>query len=439
MTTLARPQPGDFAPYGSVPLGFEAVYTGQTDPGAPSSSDVYWTRYANTDGDEIMRYSLWGFCYTKEEDWTDEIRLINHMQAQLGPLDDDTRAIRAQIASLVPCDSGFPVTVDEILNAIGTGRLPQPAFHPGCWLSRGTRTTQPGQPASMRAIEAVLRAYLEGTPQGTSIAQYPYARGFVKRAYVWLGPVDQLTKVQRLMMERMLLPFEFFGKRTEDPLPVLADCFKEGGQGKALDAQISTLAGLPEIHAHYRQEYRDNLASIADPAKRALYTVCGHIADCVCELSDCHHSTFRRIERWIHGIGTLTWDIPTRPAHTESVRLGRALLGYALGLDRWLQGVPMQFLLLDLGHVDLGYDPKNEILRVYAYLGEERTPVKEWLAACLWFNLTLQPPAGLYEGREQHKELLATTAAQGIRVREWMDAALAAQEGSTDPDSKQGE
>jgi len=424
-------------PDGSLPIGFEAAYTGQTDPGGIDSSDVYWTYYADADGNVIMRYSLWGFCFTKEEDWTDEIRLLNRMQAQLGPLDGETRAIRAHIASLVPCDSGFPVSVDEILNAIGTGRLSQPAFHPGCWLSRGTRTTQPGQAASMRVIEATLRAYLEGQGPDTLIAQYPYARGFVERTYTWLGSAAQLTPVQRLMIERMLLPFEFFTKRTEDPAPVLADCFAESGHGKALDAQISALAGLPEIHANYRQEYRDNLAMITDPEKRALYTVCGHIADCVSELSDCHHSTFRRIERWIHGIGTLTWDIPTRQAHAESVRLGQTLLGYALGLDRWLQGVSMQFLLLDLGHVDLGFDPKNEILRVYAYLGEEHTPIKEWLAACLWFNLTLMPPASLYKWGHRHRGLLETAATQGISVREWMDDALkAAQEGSPDANSK---
>jgi len=52
-----------------------------------------------------------------------------------------------------------------------------------------------------------------------------------------------------------------------------------------------------------------------------------------------------------------------------------------------LLGIPLQFVLLDLGHIDVRFDPKNEILRVYAYLGEERTPVKEWLAACLWHNL----------------------------------------------------
>jgi len=86
----------------------------------------------------------------------------------------------------------------------------------------------------------------------------------------------------------------------------------------------------------------------------------------------------------------------------------------------------MQFLLLDLGHVDLGFDPKNEILRVYTYVGEERTPVKEWLAASLWFFLVLSPPASLYKWDRWHKELLETAMAQGISVREWMDAELAA-------------
>jgi hypothetical protein len=424
MTSAKRPQPGDFAPDESLQIGFEATYTGQTDLEALDRSDDMLTYDADVDGNVYMRYSLWGFCYTKPEDWTDEIRLINCRQAQLGPPDAETRAIRAQITSLVPCDSGFPVTVDELLNAIGTGRLPKPAFHPGCWLSRGTRTTQPGQPESMRVIETTLRAYLEGTPAHNLTTQHPYAHGFIERAYAWLGPSSKLTELQRLMLERVLLPFAVFGKHTEDRGAVFADCFEEGGRGKALDAEISALAGLPEIHANYRPEYRDNLASLTDPDKRALYTVCGHIADCVSELSDCHHSTFRRIERWIHGIGTLTWEIPTRTAHAESARLGRTLFGYALALDRWLQGVPMQFLLLDLGHVDLGFDPKNEILRVYAYLGQDYTPVKEWLAACLWFNLALMPPASLYKWGHRHKALLESASALGICVREWMDAAL---------------
>jgi hypothetical protein len=156
-----------------------------------------------------------------------------------------------------------------------------------------------------------------------------------------------------------------------------------------------------------------------------LYKVGGNIASGVYTLSDCHHNTFRCIESWIHGIGTGRSDIPTRKAESERQRLGRLLFGYVLALDKWLLGVPMQWLLLDLGHVDLGFDPKNEILRVYAYLGENDSAVKRWLTACLWHGLYHAPidqanPAGLV----RHQQLLEQAAALGISVREWMDSVV---------------
>ena len=83
----------------------------------------------------------------------------------------------------------------------------------------------------------------------------------------------------------------------------------------------------------------------------------------------------------------------------------------------------MQFLLLDLGHVDLGFDLKSEILRVYAYLGD-RTSVKEWLAACLWYTLVLERPASLYNWGHRHKSLLEQADATGISVRAWMNSQL---------------
>jgi hypothetical protein len=103
----------------------------------------------------------------------------------------------------------------------------------------------------------------------------------------------------------------------------------------------------------------------------------------------------------------------------ERARLGRLLFGYILGLDRWLLGEPMQFLLLDLGHVDLGLDPKNEILRVYAYLGEGRSPVKEWLAACLWYHLYAS-----MQRRNAHQALIARAAESGVSLRAWMERNL---------------
>jgi hypothetical protein len=96
------------------------------------------------------------------------------------------------------------------------------------------------------------------------------------------------------------------------------------------------------------------------------------------------------------------------------------LFGYALGLDRWLMCVPLQFLLLDFGHIDLGFDPRNNIVRVYACLGEERTPVKEWLSACLWYNLVHNQQGGLIS----HTDLIGQCKDKGITVHEWMDSAL---------------
>lgn len=417
---------GDFAPYEMVPVGFEAIYTGEHDAAALDTSDLYLTYVTDEDGHVFQQYSLWGFANPTEDDWDDEIRAINAMQAALGPLDDAARQIRAHIASLVGCDNGVPVTIDELLNAIGTGELPSLPFHNGCWLCRcDARTTQPLQTESMRVIEAVLRGYVKGESEATFRERYPFAEGFIERAYRWLGPVAELSEVQRLMLERMLLPFRFFTKRDPDRDAVYHQCFDEDKAGKAVDTRISAAASIPEIHANYTKAYKEQLAEIEDPEKRELYIICGHIVDCVSELSDCHHGMLRRIERWIHGIGKLQWEMPSRQPHAEATRLGQLFFGYALGLDRWLQEIPMQFVLLDLSHVDVGFNPKNEILRVYAYLGDDHTPLKRWLAASMWYKFVLEPPASLYRWGSRHKQLLACADQAGISIREWMDAMLA--------------
>lgn len=420
---MSTPNVNDFAPYACTRLGFESVYTGQRVLPKEAHADLHLAYGQDEEGNVYMTYSCWGFAHPREEDWNAEIRHINSLQERLGVLDESTRRIRAHIASLQCCDNGVPVTIDEILNAIGTGELPQPAFHPGCWLSMGTRTTQPGQIECMRTIEHVLRAYLDSDRQEDLIETNPLAEGFIKRTYEWLGPVGKLDEAQKLMFERLLLPFEFLAKRTEDRHAVNKDCFEPGGRGEAIDDQISRVAGLPKIYANYKRECGENLETLEDPRKRELYRVCCAMAHGLHELSDCHHSTFRWIESWIHGIGRFSLQIPSRQAGVEGKRLGRLIFGYALGLNRWLQGIPMQWLLLDLGHIDLGFDPKSEILRVYAYMGD-KTPVKEWLAACLWYTLVLERPASLYDWGHRHRELVETAQAKGINVREWMNVQL---------------
>lgn len=421
---------GRLVPYGTVPPGWEAVYTGEKSETITDSTDK--------EGNVIEKWSTWGSPF-ESKDWRDldeEIRCIIKTQEALGPLDDKIRQIRAHIASLTPCDSGLPVTVNELLAAIGRGRLNEPSFHNGCWHGEmwwESTSTQPRHHESMQIVYNVLTSYLAGEPETGFLQEYPHAAGFIRRTYQWLGPAASLTQLQKLLMERMLLPFEFFTKGSHT-VPVskwmegaeeahdaaMRDCYTEGGRGSEIDTEIAELAGLPRIFMMYPDQAR--MTQIEDPQKMDLYILCCGLAHGLHTLGDCHHSTFRWIENWIHAIGTGRWGIPTREAGIERERLGRILFGYLLGLDKWLLDKPMPFLLLDLGHIDLGFDPKNEIVMVYSYLGDNRTPVMQWLAACLWHNLMYNVSGLLWQNK--HKDLIEHARKHGISVREWMDALL---------------
>jgi hypothetical protein len=304
------------------------------------------------------------------------------------------------------------------------------------------QATQSFQIEAMATIQAVLQGYLQGKRKEEIIGQFPSARGFIERTCQGLGPRQELTQVQKLMLERALLPFEIFAKQgygapriswiDKDPElceRVFNDYMKP--RGEELDKEISTLVDLPPIHPSYQREFHENLKTVSSPEKKELYAICGDIAAGPYALSDCHHNTFRAIENWMYSIGTGKRGIPTRKKGAERERLGQLRFGYGLGLDKWLLGVPMQFLLLDLGHVDLGFDAKNEILRVYVYLGEEKMAVKEWLVASLWYNI-FHNPGGFHPADISvvHPTIFQAAAQAGISVREWMDSQLQGSTGS---------
>jgi len=411
-------------PYDMVSPGFEGLYTGERsgEPIQPHGWPI--SRSTDQSGNVVEKWSVWTW-RSDPSQWDEEVRCINAMQERLGPLSDDTRQVRAHIGSLVLCEPGIPLTVDELLAAVGRGRFLEPPLHNGCWCGAmwwEGRGTQHGQTDAMAAVEQILLGYLHGELAAASIERFPDAKGFVRRAYEWLPPVADLSHVQQLMMERMLLPFEFFAERNRDYRAVNRNCFEDGGRGSQLDSKISELAGLPRIHPEYKPEFRQALQSIDRPEKKDLYRICGAIAHGLHGLSDCHHSAFRWIERWVHDIGALRIGIPERNTGAERRRLAELLFGYTLGLDKWLLGQSMQFVLMDLAYVDLGCDPKNEILRVYACMGGSRTSVQQWLAACLWKALS---GAANPRGLEISKELNERAGGLGISTREWIDAQLA--------------
>jgi hypothetical protein len=408
------------------------------------------TLHSDEDGNLIRRWCTIPWIFPdkeagwKEDEWDDTVKHLHEMQSKLGPLSDSIRRIRAHIMSLIPCDSGLPVTVDEVLFAIARGKLDRASFRNGCLcagMAPQMKTSQPRQAESVRAINAVLDAYLAGEPREDAIKAHPEAAGFINRSYEWLGPASQLSTVQRKMLDRMFLTTGYFAKygcMAVDTLTAMDESeqqemqammndwsYDQDGRGAALDAEIAEEAGLPKIYPQWNPEFQKTFDQVEEPQKKELYEVCCAIAAGVQSLSDCHHNTFRYIEGWIHGIGTGRLGIPTRKAQTEKQRLGRMLFGYALGLDKWLMRVPMQFLVLDLGHIDLGFDPRNNIIRVYASLGDEVTPVKEWLAACLWYNLVHNQMGGLIGSfTSSHTDLIGQCKDKGVTVDEWINSVL---------------
>ncbi len=366
----------------------------------------------------------------------EETAMLTRRLSSLGPLDDDARKLRAHVGSFAGCDSGVPATIDELLNGIGRGVLAEPAFRNGCnnhGFCVEVKGTQPRQVECMVAIHTILTARLAGKPKGGLIDDSPWAAGFIENTYTWLPRSDQMTEVQSLLTERMLLPFEFLtaGSHADSYFDhpcglqklgdaIMKKCYEDGGRGSEIDAEIEKLEGLPKISMAYPQ-YAQR-AEIEEQQKQDLYTLCCSLAHGLHELCDCHHSTFRWIENWVYAIGTGHWGIPTRELGSESTRLSHLMFGYLLGLDKWMLGIPEQFLLLDLGHTDLGFDPKSEIVRVYAYLGSERTPVKTWLAAYLWTNLMYNNGGLLW--RNRHRVLLDHAETKGVSVREWMNLQL---------------
>jgi len=233
-----------------VSPGFEAVYTGEKSdkPIKPQGWPI--GRFTDEAGNVIEQWSVWTWRNDPAK-WDEEIRCLNAIQKRLGALDNDTRQIRAHIGSLVLCESGIPMTIDDLLMVIGRGRFLDPPLHDGCWCGGmwwENRGTQHGQDKAMATIEQIILGYLAGKSAPELIQRFPDAEGFILRAYKWLPPIADLAEIQRLMLQRMLLPFEFFTGRNTDHGIVNHNCFEEGGRGLQLDGEISRLGGLPRIY-----------------------------------------------------------------------------------------------------------------------------------------------------------------------------------------------
>ncbi|MHC4345010.1 MAG: hypothetical protein ACYSUP_10030, partial [Planctomycetota bacterium] len=294
-------------PYDQVSPGFEEAYTGETSSTPVRENQMTSTLYSDENGNLIGQWCTFPWIFPneegqwKEDEWDDMVKHLRDMQSKLGPLSDNIRLLRCHIAGLIPCDSGLPVTVDEVLFAIARGELERSSFKNGCLCSGmgcQLKTSQPRHAESIRTIHAVLNAYLAGEPGQNAIKAHPEAAGFINRSYQWLGAVSDLSKVQKKILDRMLLTFDFFiknnytgtdpqcsleGSALQDMEALGKDLFsyefscesglgtsaRPSGRGPRLDAEISELAGLPKIHPEWdHPAYQEALDTLKDEQKQ---------------------------------------------------------------------------------------------------------------------------------------------------------------------------
>ena len=422
----------ELVPYELVSPGFEGIYQGTKDKSALddrliNDDDLFIG--SDKSGNLYMKYSFWTLSY-KPDQWTNEIKVLNKIQESLGELDDTTRYIRSAIGSLVLCDQGIPTTIDQLLDFIGSKYYDEKRlFHLGCWMTSGKRSTQPDWQRSMAYIEKVLVNFLKGMSITDQIKQLDsFMEGFIGRFYSWFPSRGNLDELQELLLNRILVSFPYLTHGIDDHKKMMEDVFNIGGKGWILDELIRKLEDLPPITGIKWNEVRKKLKTINDPLKKQKFLlICSVSGDYYLSgLSTCHHNLFRFLESVLYKIGTMTNNQITNRIHgTERKRLGNLLFGYVLGLNSWLMKKPLDILLLDLGYLDLGFNPRNEILRVYAYLMNNRNPIKEWLVGSMWhqlmFNEVNHPRT---PGLINHKDMLELAKKHDLNLFEWMESKM---------------
>jgi len=95
-----------------------------------------------------------------EENWDEEVQAVHALLGVAGPLDDDARIMRLQIASHEPCHYGFPDSIHRLLSSIGTG-VADRGLVTGCDGHFG-RTTDLARIERIRAYASVVQSWADG-------------------------------------------------------------------------------------------------------------------------------------------------------------------------------------------------------------------------------------------------------------------------------------
>jgi len=320
---------------------------------------------------EVCLWDLWGGDPDPAE--SSEVKQrINAMQLRLPPLDEETRLLRLQAASVVRCWWRFPANVDLVLGGIAAGSVnledgvsceppwtgmletlrkrrghplwPKP--FPTAWLhhQQGCSPSEDPRQELIRAYLTVLTWWLAGGAPYYLRQELPAHADLAETICRRLGPP---TRLKQLQVERLHLSLLRWAipRLVTDP-------------GEAFSAELQEILGNL-----IRQEGGDR----DDPLSRWVAANRDN--------GPCHHGFIRHLDHQIAAIGA-GGPVTLPGAGDERRRVEGALTTYVHVLGSWLAGRTVE-------QTAAIWPPcAEEVGRLYDLLARP-TPVKRWLAACL--------------------------------------------------------
>ena len=347
--------------YELVRLGYELVRLGSDSAEA---------------GGEFAWVCLWNVLHKTDDPALsdEEKRRINAMQSALGPVSDEDRYIRLQIACLERCYWTFPRNVDLILDGIVSGKvnldggvsclppwsgmldtLRMRRGHPrGKWKIRLHHQQDCDLPEDPR--QELLQAYItvlncwcvEAQPNSLK-ERLPDRDQLIDTIYRRLGPP---TTLKWLFLRKLILNLAFW-----------------------------TSASLTD-----EDDRRKRVAESEDVIDKAILGKLGGAEDTITPLiqqnnnyGTCHHSFLRHVDHQIAAIGA-GGPVQLPGSGEERKRIYATITDYVHVLGSWLAKREQDEA------VRIWPSCEEIARRVYRELGEP-TPRKRWLVASLWKHL----------------------------------------------------
>jgi len=351
-----------------------------TSPGSELLSSVLFDEtgpdwgFPSVDG-KYSKVSYWTIWPEDEDKRDEEMKLIDDWQSELGPLEDEVRYLRLQIACFQRCRFEFEesgANLETVLNGIYQGEVDldgQVSCEPPWSILVAILRHQRKHPAAATLPFSWKYLTPETNYDPLSAPRQKQVRAYLTILSWWRGWGD-LSCLQSELPDYAELcrqVYRWLGEPTM--LKVLqAEKLREALIGEAFP--VRTAWGIDG-------SCRDNLISMYDEAiKEERGDSADNVSGRIGPIDMCHHGFFRHVDHQLTSIGQGKWVETFADSGKHRQRITSQITNYVHILGSWLMGRS------EKETTDIWPESSPYVASVFSGLGDP-TPVKRWLVASL--------------------------------------------------------